>query len=295
MIKSKAILLLACGLVTVTASADVARPDIGEVRTWGYQLQSIRPAAVARSDFDLMVIDYSADGSAEKAFSAGQIAYMKKRPSGKQRLLLSYLSIGEAERYRDYWQVGWSSVPPPWLKAENPHWEGNFAVDYWHPDWQAILFGNPKAYLDQILAAGFDGIFLDRIDAYESLEQSRPQAADEMIALVSALANYARNRKPGFLIIPQNGESLLAFPEYLDTVDAIAKEDLFFGYDELGVPTPANEIEYSAAFLDLALSAGKLVLTIDYLTDPVRSGKAMRQGRAHGYVPLVTVVDLDQL
>ena len=40
-------------------------------------------------------------------------------------------------------------------------------VRYWQKEWHDILLGSSGAYLDKILAAGFDGSFLDVIDAYE--------------------------------------------------------------------------------------------------------------------------------
>ena len=42
----------------------------------------------------------------------------------------------------------------------------HFKVKYWRPEWQTILYGSSDACLDKIMAAGFDGAFLDVIDAY---------------------------------------------------------------------------------------------------------------------------------
>ena len=80
------------------------------------------------------------------------------------------MSIGEAEDYRFYWDTAWESNEPEWLEGENPDWPGNYKVQYWEPDWQAIIFGGPDAYLDIIIAAGFDGVYLDIIDAFEYFE-----------------------------------------------------------------------------------------------------------------------------
>jgi cysteinyl-tRNA synthetase len=56
------------------------------------------------------------------------------------------------------------------MKMENRQWKGNYKGDYWDPDWQAIILGGENAYLDKILAAGFDGVYLDIIDAFEYFE-----------------------------------------------------------------------------------------------------------------------------
>ena len=32
---------------------------------------------------------------------------------------------------------------------------GNFAVEYWRPEWQRLIFGTPDSYLDRIMAQGY--------------------------------------------------------------------------------------------------------------------------------------------
>ncbi|MCD6484739.1 MAG: endo alpha-1,4 polygalactosaminidase [Candidatus Odinarchaeota archaeon] len=90
--------------------------------------------------FDVVVIDYSRDGTDEQAFTYQEIQQLKQSNGGK--IVLSYLSIGEAENYRYYWNQSWDanndSTPdedaPDWLQEENPEWEGNYAVKYWDPE-----------------------------------------------------------------------------------------------------------------------------------------------------------------
>lgn len=42
---------------------------------------------------------------------------------------------------------------------------------YWTKPWRDILFGQSDSYLDKVLAAGFDGVYLDVVDAYEYFEE----------------------------------------------------------------------------------------------------------------------------
>jgi cysteinyl-tRNA synthetase len=86
-------------------------------------------------------------------------------------LVLAYCSIGEAEDYRYYWLSEWDSNPPDWLEQENPKWPGNFLVKYWEQEWQNIIYGNENSYVKKILDAGFSGIYLDIIDAFEYFEE----------------------------------------------------------------------------------------------------------------------------
>jgi len=103
-------------------------------------------------------------------FTQSEIDQLKSKLDGGSRLLICYMSIGEAEDYRYYWQTEWDTDPPGWLDGENPYWEGNYKVKYWDSEWQAIIFGNESSYSKKILDTGFDGVYLDIIDAFEYYE-----------------------------------------------------------------------------------------------------------------------------
>lgn len=124
--------------------------------------------AVTATNYDLLIMDlFFHDG---QAFTAQEVEQLRQKANGGKRLLIAYLSIGEAENYRYYWQSGWNTNPPVWMDTENPDWPGNFKVQYWNPDWQAIIYGNDQSYLKKILDAGYDGAYLDIIDAFEYFE-----------------------------------------------------------------------------------------------------------------------------
>src|SRR5262249_13194286 len=142
---------------------------------------------------------------------------------------LAYLSIGEAETYRYYWQPAWDRTPPPWLADTNKRYRTNILARYWDAGWQAIIFRGENNYLGRILAAGFDGVYLDRVDVHQELEQEHPTARADMLAFVTALAVQARSLKGNFLVVPQNAEELLDDASYRGVIDGIAKEDLLFG------------------------------------------------------------------
>ncbi len=114
------------------------------IRSWGYQLQHLDLSRAAESPFDLLVIDPSRDGSDEGTLTAAEVARLKVKPDGTRRLVVAYLSIGEAESYRGYWQASWKKQKPAWLLAENPEWKENYAVCYWDPGWQSIMCGAPR-------------------------------------------------------------------------------------------------------------------------------------------------------
>lgn len=258
-----------------------------------YQLQGLDIGQVAASSYSLVVTDYSHDGTAAGEWTPAEIERLR---DGGKRTVLAYLSIGEAEDYRYYWQPSWRKQPPSWLGSINPDWPGNYKVRYWDPAWQALLFGSDGAYLDRILAQGFDGIYLDIVDAYEYWgpdgKNQRPTAAADMVTLVQALADYGRQRRPGFLVYPQNGAGLGAIdPSYVQAVDGIGAEDTW----TLGNrPQSRRHTDQVTAWLDLFRDAGKTVVAIDYPTRRKLRDAFYSRAEARGYVPLTPPRSLDR-
>ena len=123
---------------------------------------------ITASNYDMLIMDLFFD---EEPFTSTEIESLRDKANGSKRLVISYMSIGEAEDYRYYWKSNWKKGNPEWLHKENPDWEGNFKVKYWMDDWKKIIFGDENAYLNKILEAGFDGVYLDIIDAFEYFEE----------------------------------------------------------------------------------------------------------------------------
>jgi len=123
--------------------------------------------ALAATKHDVILVDLFFN---DEELTAADITSLKTKNGGGTRLVIAYMSIGEAEDYRYYWQSSWNDDPPSWIEEENPDWEGNYKVRYWDSDWQSIIYGNDSSYLKKIIDAGFDGVYLDIIDAYEYFE-----------------------------------------------------------------------------------------------------------------------------
>lgn len=132
-----------------------------------YSSKSQFITAVKATNYDVLIMDLFFNGV---TFSKAEIEQLKNKANGGKRMVVCYMSIGEAENYRYYWNPTWNSNAPIWLDSLNPDWPGNYKVKYWNADWQAIIYGNSNSYLEKIIAAGFDGIYLDIIDAFEFYE-----------------------------------------------------------------------------------------------------------------------------
>ena len=277
------LLILPISLFLMVGCAHEPEPDWLDVNDFLYQLQRARPERIGETGFDLVVVSFSATGSSPKVIPA-----LKDSPGGP-KIVLCYMSIGQSEDYRWYWQPEWAQNPPEWLGEHDPVW-GDRWVQYWHPEWQSIIYGTPESYLDKIIEMGFDGVYLDRVDAYWYYqERGRESAAREMVDFILDFTDYARKQKPGFGVFPQNAEELgIMFPDFMESMTGIGVEDLYYGYPQEHQASPAEWTAEREAILDQWVAEGKLVLTIDYSGKPEQIADAYARSHARGYVPYVT-------
>jgi len=282
-------------MITTTSSRytniPFKEPDWHSVKNFLYQLQRERPERIGKTAFDLLIVSIGIAGNSNES-----IPKLKHSPGG-DKIILCYMSIGQAEKYRFYWHPEWDENPPSWLDEPDPDWKGDYWVRYWDPAWQAIIYGNPESYVDRIIELGFDGIYLDRVDAYEYYqEKGHENAAREMVDFILSLTNYARNKKPDFGVFPQNAEELgILFPEYMQAMTGIGVEDLYYGNPVDHTPSPPEWTAERETILDQWVAAGKLVLTTDYTSKPDQIADAYKRSLEHGYIPYVADRSLGRL
>jgi len=124
--------------------------------------------SLSQTDYDVLIIDaFFNDGT---PFSKEEVNRLKVKSNGAARMVVSYMSIGEAEDYRYYWDLNWEFEQPEWMDQENSRWKGNYKVKYWHKAWQDLIVNSQNSYLNIILDAGFDGVYMDIVDAFEHFE-----------------------------------------------------------------------------------------------------------------------------
>jgi cysteinyl-tRNA synthetase, unknown class len=278
-------------------SDEARRARLAAVKSWGYQLRQINPTEIAASPYDLVVVDYSNDRRfyMEWPLPPSDVATMQARADGGRRIMLSYLSVGEAEDYRNYWQWEWmeeAANRPSWLGKENPEWEGNYPVRFWEPGWQSLMFGGPEKYLDSIIRAGFDGVYLDRVDVYGEWVKQNPKAEADMVKFIERLSTYARRLNPEFMIIIQNGEELVRHATVRKVIDGVAKESLYYGLKGPDVRNSEDEITHSLNHLRTARKSGGLVLLVEYAKSEAARAEIANRAAVEGIPLLLTHRDL---
>lgn len=259
--------------------AGAARSPL-QVGSWAYQLQNYDQRTLESLGVDLLVVD--ADELKESGISP---AVLKKA----NKHVVSYLSIGEAEDYRSYWDSSWAVKAPAWLGPENMRWQGNYKVKYWHGQWQRQM----HRAIRRLAKAGYDGAYFDLLDAWEYWDRKGVvDAKERMIEFVLSLTRAARRVNPDFLIIAQNAPELASNTAYLTAIDAQAIEDLWFDGDILNSPV---DVSWTLNQLEPVIEAQKPVLSVDYVTRFHTVADYCRRGRSHGLVPFTAPRALDAI
>ena len=119
------------------------------------------------TNYDLLLIDLFFD---KTPFTKQEIESLKIKKNGGKRLVISYINIGAAEKFRYYWKSKWRIGFPSWLKKNYEGYEDEFWVKFWKKSWQKIIFEDNDSYVQKIVEAGFDGAYLDNVECYYFLE-----------------------------------------------------------------------------------------------------------------------------
>ena len=212
-------------------------PVLDDVRYWLYlidvNLEQEVVDQIASSGHEMVVVDFIPSEENNNDFPMAEVVD-RFHGAATPKLVLAYIDIGEAEDYRSYWEPGWGPGDPEWIAGVDPDgWEGNFPVAYWYDEWQAIWLAE-GGLLQEIVEAGFDGVYLDWVEAYsedsvlEIAERDGVDARQEMVWWVTDIADHGRSLQAGFLVIAQNAAELVSIDEYAVVIDGLAQEQVWF-------------------------------------------------------------------
>lgn len=294
--------------------------------TWMYQIQQLDASgaidALAATDYPALVLEPTYTNIGQEGFDVGgMIQSLRTRPNGSRRLLIAYIDIGEAEDYRTYWGSDW--VAPTETKKGSPDflitidpdgWSGNYPVAFWDSRWQDLWLGE-DGLVAKLAKLGFDGVYLDWVEAYGNdrvkvkAAEDGVDAADAMVEFISQIRQAGRRVTSDFLVVAQNAPYLIdeSRNDYASVIDALAMEDTWFrGKGDSGWNDPnAGDIPNDGT--DKFSTEGRLdqykkykdrglpVFTVDYCVDDNNAAQVYRDSRARGLVPLVTRVSLSRV
>lgn len=308
-----------------------------DVRFWAYQIQQIdREGAVDKlihSKYDMLVLEPTRTDWSEgpnpfdtRAMVAG--IKESKGHNNHRKLAIAYIDIGEAEDWRWYWTWSKDWQPgdpfpfdwPDFIVAADPDgWAGNYPVAYWNARWKDIVIygkNTPSharrdyvSVLDEVVKDGFDGVYLDWVEAYDenSVRRAARRAGvnpeQEMIRFIAEIRDYGRQHNPGFIVIQQNAAALCeGRPELFNQVDAIAQEHIWYrGFatddwqdpDGTDIPTPADWTAHYLFYLNSFKEADLPVFCCEYALD--FATRAYNKAADHDFIGYCTRVSLARL
>lgn len=124
-------------------------------------------AAISETNFDLVLIDLFFHGF---ALTPEDLVQLKKKNNGAKRLVISYMNIGAAEKYRFYFDRDhWTVNNPHWLLKPYKGYPDEIFVKFWSSEWHHIIYGHDDSYIKKSIDSGFDGAYLDNVKAYNYL------------------------------------------------------------------------------------------------------------------------------
>lgn len=233
------LLLIVIAGLPATRSHAQDRPAQGldAVTHWLYlidvNLDEDTVAQITDSTYDMVVIDFITSEAANVDYPLAEVI-ATWQDAEHPKLVIAYIDIGQAESYRTYWQPGWGIGDPHWIISADPDgWAENYPVAYWYDEYRDIWLAE-DGYIAQIAAAGFDGIYLDWVEAYDDTnviafaEAEGTDPIQEMIWWVEDLSAALREHNPAAVVIGQNAAELAGYPDYVAVIDAIAQEQVWF-------------------------------------------------------------------
>ncbi len=242
-------------------------------------------------------------------------------PDGRRRLVLAYIDIGQAEDWRTYWAEDWVAPTskkhgfPDFLITVDPDgWSGCYPVAYWDTRWKELWVG-PDGIITTLAKMGFDGVYLDWVEAYDDdqvrrrAEQAKVDPELEMIQFIEEIGTLGKKIISDFLVVPQNAPFLIdEEPErYVRAIDALAVEDTWFhgagdaDWDDPEAGDLRNRYdddwttENRLLQYKKYLQRGLPVFSVDYCIKKNNVEQVYREARKAGLRPLVTRVSLSRI
>ena len=260
-------------LPALAAPAFADRDAVRNGKSWSIQLQG-STSAMKKGNSDVAVVD------PDEVRNPSQL---KTKAKGGKRAVLAYISIGEAEEGRAYMKKG----SKKWLTKDGQGWSGNYKTRFWDEEWKGIVKSRVKA----ALAAGYDGVYLDRVDTYERMK-APGGSRKAMVNFVKEIASEARSSKKNAAVAVQNAEELLTDKDYVDTIDAVGKEDLYHGINHDGSRNNKGAVKASVDLLKKAKARGKGVYVVEYL-DGEGAKRVRNEANRDGFVASTGKRNLD--
>ena len=211
---------------------------------------------------------------------------------GKQ--VHGYVSMGEVGVWRYYFDdVQNAGI----LISENPNWPGSWYVDIRDPFWTDLMI---NTVVPNMLAQGFNAIFIDTLDVPIYLEQINPSAYAGMIQAAIDLVAAVRANFPGVPIMVNRAYQILN--DIGGNIDIALGESVYTTFNfatQTYEPVSQAGYDWQRTLLQnaQALHPQLLIFSLDYwdMTQSNQVRKIYKEERRNGFRPYVSEIYLNQI
>ncbi len=251
---------------------------LSDVQSWGYILPG-----TGSNGFDLVQAT-NADLLLLSGFeTATQIRDLQTGGPHGSRLVFGYVDITELGTYLPEWNQAYDANrdgrpdagAPDWMANANPSFTFLYTTNYWTTSWRSIVY----RLIDEQIAKGYDGIFLDAVTFQAFVAGNRygnpvrASAEADLVQLVKDIEHYIAVDKgrPDFLIVGNQIHDLFKnAPEMTGLFDAIIIEGSYWNAnptDGLAFGPPTDPMVFDAVrrAAEPFAATGKPIFAVDYV------------------------------
>lgn len=213
---------------------------------------------------------------------------------GAGATFLGYVSLGEVHDARPYFRdLEQAGV----LLGEQPNWPGAWFVDMRSEVWRRLLL---ERVVPEVMARGFDGIFIDTLDDAGFLESRDPVRCAGMVTAAARLVRALRQRIPGRPIMINRGYAVLP--------QIVGQFDMLLGESVRSTHRPGDGSYALLSNSDYAWQRDQMwearrrhpalrLFSLDYWdpSDETGIARLYAEQRRNGFVPYVATPDLTRI
>jgi len=233
------------------------------------------------SNFELIVLDSQDHPDMDVMLSKGVT-------------VLGYLSLGEVEKRRNYFNL---LKETGLLSGQNKNWPDSYFIDVRNNLWAHIIIDK---LVPDILHQGFKGIFIDTLDSTEELEKTNPRKYRGVKESAANIIKAIRLNYPDIKIMVNRGYNI--FPLISNDIDMELAESVYTSYDfktkKSHITDPTIYKDHLAILNNIKKINPKIsIFTLDYwdIKDTDGISKIYQEERKNGFIPYVATIELDKV
>lgn len=221
--------LIAAAIAGAAAAPAEAASDLSNVQSFVYSSGATAATPgfrerIQASPIQMFIVGYPGD-TTDPAFSRSNI------DPDRKKIILGGIDVAEgSQAAQPYLFV--NGQPPSWFGGKFPSGEW-YSVQYWHPEWKEVVLRQ----IDQLIAQGYDGAFLDVLYGDNEWEPGNaygnPPYADRKVAMARLFSDIVAHVKaknlPHFYLLAGNPAGIAdTDPSLLTALDGVFFDGMFY-------------------------------------------------------------------